>query len=79
MSIITKKAFSTWVEMQKLQNSENSYLEIVKTACDEFEVDYEFVKPLLSDLLIRKIEAECVQKRMIKPTENVLSLHQFLC
>ena len=78
MSIITKKAFSTWVEMQKAQNPEATYLETLKLACDEFSVDYEFVKLLLSDLLIKRIEAECIQKRMLKPTDNLLSLEQFL-
>lgn len=64
--ILTQKDFTSWIEFHKVDNPDQSYLEIILDACNTFEVEYESVRPLLSEQLIAKLEAEAREKRLLK-------------
>lgn len=66
MPILTQKDFTQWVEFRKVAQPDQSYLEIILDACNTFEVEYESVRPLLSDQVISKLEAEARAAKLLK-------------
>ena len=66
MPILTQKDFTSWIEFRKIENPEQSYLEVIVDACNTFEVEYESVRPLLSDQVILKLEAEARAAKLLK-------------
>lgn len=77
MPILTQKDFTTWIEMQRVESPELTYLELIQDACDTFEVEYESVRPLLSEQLISKLEAEVTRAGLLKTKVKSYTLDGF--
>jgi len=73
--ILKKDEFSQWVENTHSFTKE-SYMDTVLQGCDRFNVEIEFIQPLLSEQIIQKIKAEAINLRYFKTSSR--SLKAFL-
>ena len=76
--IITQNDFTNWCEHQKINDTRKTYMEILVEACDHFGIDYEYVKPLLSQTFILKLEQESKSFNLLKNDTKSFSLKSFL-
>lgn len=77
MPILTQKDFSQWIEFNRVSNPDKSYLDIIQEACDNFEVDYEEVRPLLTEQIINKLEAEAISANLLREKVKSYNLDCF--
>lgn len=75
--IMSQSDFSNWCEFYKMNHPDETYMEVLVKACDTFEIEYETVKPLLSEPLIKKIESEANRNNLLKVKSKSYSLSEF--
>ncbi len=71
MPVITQNEFSQWIEFSKVSDPGTDYLDHIKEACDHFIIDYECVRPLISDQVKQKLAAELMTMNVLKRDTEV--------
>ena len=70
-SILTKKKFAMLVE-NNVSNLSLSYMEAILMVCTDREIDPIDIKKLISPVIKDKLEAECVELRLIEGSTGQL-------
>lgn len=70
-SILTKKKFAMLVE-ENVSKHKLSYMDAILKVCEDRELDPADISKLVSPVIKDKLEAECVQLRLIEGTTNQL-------
>jgi len=70
-SILTKKKFAMLVE-DNVSNLSLSYMEAILMVCTDREIDPIDIKKLISPVIKDKLEAECVELRLIEGSTGQL-------
>lgn len=74
---LTPESFALEVERRIQSGQETSYIEATSTMIEELDCEPEEVKHLLSDTLIKKIEAEASKRGFLKEKHNTSDLSGF--
>ena len=74
MSDFDKKVKNLTEEIEKLksQSPKLSYIECTVEVCEQFDIDYESIKKVLSKNIKEKIELEAMQLNLLKYKNNTL-------
>jgi hypothetical protein len=70
-SILTKKKFAMLVE-DNVSKHRLSYMDAILKVCDDRELDPAEIGKLVSPVIKDKLEAECIELRLIEGTTNQL-------
>ncbi len=77
--IINKTEFCEKIELNYAYapDNEKSIIASILSVCDEHDVEYEMVKPLLNRAIIEKVECEAHAMNMLKKKKESKSLDDF--
>jgi hypothetical protein len=70
-SILTKKKFAVLVE-ENVLNLQMTYMDAILKVCEDRELDPADIGKLVSPVIKDKLEAECVELRLLEGTTNQL-------
>ena len=70
-SILTKKKFTALVEEHVL-NLQLTYMDAILKVCEDRELDPSDIAKLVSPVIKDKLEAECIELRLLEGTTNQL-------
>jgi hypothetical protein len=70
-SILTKKKFATLIE-DKVFNLKMTYMDAILTVCSDRELDPGDIAKLVSPVIKDKLEAECIEMRLLEGTTSQL-------
>jgi hypothetical protein len=70
-SILTKKKFAMLVE-ENVSKYNLTYMDAILKVCDDRELDPADISKLVSPVIKDKLEAECIELRLIEGTTNQL-------
>jgi len=70
-SILTKKKFTSLIE-EKVLSLKMTYMDAILTVCSDRELDPGDIAKLVSPVIKDKLEAECIEMRLLEGTTSQL-------